>query len=93
MHTHIDVRQMNICMYTHNQRMTDEHMYVYTQSVFDERTCMHTHSVRWTDIYMYTDDHCMTDGHIIIIIIIIIITSNLFTCSKSQPYRRIRGAV
>ena len=30
---------------------------------------------------------------IIIIIIIIIITSNLFTRSKSQPYRRIRGAV
>ena len=26
-------------------------------------------------------------------IIIIIITSNLFTRSKSQPYRRIRGAV
>ena len=34
------------------------------------------------------DDHI-----IIIIIIIIIITSNLFTRSKSQPYRRIRGAV
>ena len=30
---------------------------------------------------------------VVIIIIIIIITSNLFTRSKSQPYRRISGAV
>ena len=29
----------------------------------------------------------------ILLLFIIIITSNLFTLSKSQPYRRIRGAV
>ena len=56
--------------------------------------CLHEQVRRRTTIASEDVVDCRACRHRTgIIIIIIIITSNFFTRSKSQPYRRIRGAV